>query len=142
MENNNLAKIMILDSTAAHGQYISKMFINECVLMTSNFKPPKLKVADKKATLIYVLSFYEELEELYELTKNQFRNVVVCSERMDETHIKCDKPFAFVSLNNIKNKWMEDVLQALHNLNGSAVLSCFSNDHAAYKVLTQNNGDK
>lgn len=139
MENNNLAKIMILDSTAAHGQYISRMFINECVSMTSNFKPPKLKVADKKATLIYVLTFYEELEELYELTKNHFRNVVVCSERMDDSLIRCNKPFAFVSLNGLKDKWMDDLLQALRDLNGEAVLPCFSTDHAAYKMIAQNN---
>jgi hypothetical protein len=142
MENNNLAKIMILDSTAAHGQYISKMFRNECVMMTSNFKPPILNEADKKATLIYVLSFYEELEELENLTKNHFRNVVVCSERMDDSLIRCSKPFAFVSLNSLKDKWMEEVLYALHTLNGEAVHSCFSADRAAYKILTLNNGDK
>ena len=141
MENNNLAKIMILDSTAAHGQYISKMFNTDCVLMTSNFKPPILSEADKSATLIYVLSFYEELEELYELTKNHFRNVIVCSERMDDSLIKCNKPFAFVSLNAIKSKWMEAILQALHGLNGDKVISCFSTDHSAYRALTQRNGD-
>lgn len=133
MEQNALAKIMILDSTAAHGQYISKMFNTDCVLMTSNFKPPILSETDKNATLIYVLSFYEELEELKELTKNHFSNVVVCSERMDESLVKISKPFAFVSLNSLKVTWMNEIVQALIDLNGQEILNCFSTEHSVFK---------
>lgn len=133
MENNNLVKIVILDSTAAHGQYISKMFINDCILMTSNYEQSKLSAAAKDATLIYVLSFYEELKELEFVTKSHFQNVVICSELLDDSLLKITKPFVFVSLNGLKDKWMEGVFQALLDLNGPEILPYLSSDHTTYK---------
>lgn len=111
-------EIIISDRASAYGIYIRALLDRK---KTAYIKAHDLKRYKKHASpslLIFVISELNHIYFLQKLLDTHFDKAIICYDVLSIPDLSISKPHVYISLNKLRTKWMEEILNAIVTLKG------------------------
>lgn len=129
-------EIIISGKIAAYGMLVRNIFDKKKVVNIKNFRVNKFKKIKSTALPIFFITDIKQITFLKGAMENHFEKAIICTDITSVSYLSISKPHVFVSLNQLKTDWMNDVIEAAFKLIGEETnLFLNKNNNVVQKYL-------